>query len=205
MTDETKDPLRAEVERIASEIEEALRGPRGLERGALSAAGVALRTALSAPPPEPQGWAEVEEVACALLFHHADGACVDCGSALNGEDTSHGPICRVGRLFALLRALRASVSGAPALAPWYEADGSTVMLPAAEVERRRKLAAKVIGAARRLAALDTAYREWQKAHPEEIFEPDLAAQGDEADEALLAAVRALDASVSGTRKENDRE
>jgi hypothetical protein len=33
-------------------------------------------------------------------------------------------------------------------APWYLADGSTVMLPVEEVERRRKAAAKVIWAAR---------------------------------------------------------
>jgi hypothetical protein len=44
----------------------------------------------------------------------------------------------------------AAPTPAPALAPWYEADGSTVMLPAEEVERRRKLAAKVLDAARTL-------------------------------------------------------
>jgi hypothetical protein len=43
-----------------------------------------------------------------------------------------------------------SLSSGPALAPWYEADGSTVMLPAPEVERRRKLAAKVLEVARRV-------------------------------------------------------
>lgn len=42
---------------------------------------------------------------------------------------------------------------APAMeAPWYAEDGSMVMLPAEEVERRRRLAAKVIGAARALSA-----------------------------------------------------
>lgn len=56
-------PLRAEVERIASEIEEALRGPKGLERGALSAAGVALRTALSAPESPGAALAVVREQA----------------------------------------------------------------------------------------------------------------------------------------------
>jgi hypothetical protein len=45
---------------------------------------------------------------------------------------------------------RASPSSGTALAPWYEGDGSTVMLPAAEVERRRKLAAKVLEVARRV-------------------------------------------------------
>jgi hypothetical protein len=47
---------------------------------------------------------------------------------------------------------RASPSSGTALAPWYEGDGSTVMLPAPEVERRRKLAAKVIAAAERAVA-----------------------------------------------------
>jgi hypothetical protein len=42
---------------------------------------------------------------------------------------------------------RLSRNEGTALAPWYEADGSTVMLPVAEVERRRRLAAKVIAAA----------------------------------------------------------
>lgn len=50
-------------------------------------------------------------------------------------------------------ALRAALSSpsaesGEALAPWYEADGSTVMLPAAEVERRRRAAASVLAAAR---------------------------------------------------------
>jgi hypothetical protein len=43
---------------------------------------------------------------------------------------------------------RLSRNEGTALAPWYEADGSTVMLPVAEVERRRKLAAKVLREAR---------------------------------------------------------
>jgi hypothetical protein len=47
---------------------------------------------------------------------------------------------------------RLSRNEGTALAPWYEADGSTVMLPVAEAERRRKLAAKVIGAARKVAS-----------------------------------------------------
>ncbi len=48
------------------------------------------------------------------------------------------------------RAVRA-LSGAATttLAPWFNEDGSTLMLPADEVGRRRKLAAKVIAAARR--------------------------------------------------------
>ena len=52
-------------------------------------------------------------------------------------------------LLAEVRASRAPREDDPrdALAPWYEADGSTVMLPAAEVERRRKAAAKVLHAA----------------------------------------------------------
>jgi len=41
----------------------------------------------------------------------------------------------------------------PTLAEWYEADGSVSMLPVEEVTRRRKLAAKVLGAA--LTAADT--------------------------------------------------
>lgn len=49
---------------------------------------------------------------------------------------------------AEIRALRASVSGTSDLVPWYEADGSTVMLPAAEVEQRRRTAARVLNAAR---------------------------------------------------------
>jgi hypothetical protein len=52
-----------------------------------------------------------------------------------------------------IRSLAASLRAEPgALAPWYEADGSVTMLPAPEVERRRKLAAKVIGAARKVAS-----------------------------------------------------
>lgn len=56
--------------------------------------------------------------------------------------------CR-DRLIARAEALAAlSSSSAPALAEWYEPDGSTTMLPAEEVTRRGKAAAKVIGAAR---------------------------------------------------------
>jgi hypothetical protein len=56
------------------------------------------------------------------------------------------------------------------LAPYYLADGSTVMLPAAEVERLRKSAAVVIGAARRLSASltiwhqDGAYEAYSREH-----------------------------------------
>ena len=103
MADETKDPLRTEVERIASEIEEALRGPKGLERGALSAAGVALRTALSAPGPDhiqatdwftgdnaaplPDPTAAVRRSVCPLEYHRAQIAagsrrCPECERAL---------------------------------------------------------------------------------------------------------------------------
>jgi hypothetical protein len=55
-------------------------------------------------------------------------------------------------LGAVRRALAARLLAAPEQAPWYEADGSTVMLPADEVERRRKLAAQVIGMAHDAAA-----------------------------------------------------
>jgi hypothetical protein len=50
----------------------------------------------------------------------------------------------------LLRSL--STPGAPTLAEWYEPDGTVTMLPYEEVTRRRKLAAKVIGAAASVVA-----------------------------------------------------
>ena len=86
--------------------------------------------------------------------------CIDCG---HGENRHNSPIAnsycdgeweRCGcRRYA--EAACASPPAAPPeagtpLAPWYEADGSTVMLPAEEVERRRRLAAKVIDAAREM-------------------------------------------------------
>jgi hypothetical protein len=58
----------------------------------------------------------------------------------------------VEALEAEVKEHRARAAREPDLAPWYEADGSTVMLPAAEVERRRKLAALVIGIARKVDA-----------------------------------------------------
>jgi hypothetical protein len=71
--------------------------------------------------------------------------------ARNSYECKHNPPCplpgtRYGEGY---HAARERYGSAPALAPYYEADGSTVMLPAEEVERRRKLAAKVIGAVRR--------------------------------------------------------
>jgi hypothetical protein len=81
-----------------------------------------------------------------------------CGS--HGANT-HFPesLIRLGGIVepharVALAALSLAAPGGAALregtAPWYEADGSTVMLPAPEVERRRKLAAKVIAAAREI-------------------------------------------------------
>ena len=67
-----------------------------------------------------------------------DGARVYWCATHNGPgDSCSGPGCETGWEIA---------------AAWYADDGRTVMLPAPEVERRRKLAAKAIGAAREVNA-----------------------------------------------------
>lgn len=136
--------------------------------------------ALAAPPPDPQGSEEVVGLVKRLGKEWFDYG-VACG---RGNATLANPQAVES---TLLRALRASVSGAPALAPWYEADGSTVMLPAAEVERRRRLAAKAIGTARN-------WREAMRGPKSERAARGLKERGTE----LLRALRALDAPAPGS-------
>jgi hypothetical protein len=87
---------------------------------------------------------------------------------------------KVLALIAEVRRLRADEEGR---APYYLADGSTVMLPVAEVERLRKGAAKVIEAARRLSASLTI---WHQNGATEAYSRE--------HEALLVALDALVAS-----------
>jgi multidrug efflux pump subunit AcrA (membrane-fusion protein) len=72
----------------------------------------------------------------------------DCG-CIEDECCGKHPGCEGEpcREAAIKRALASSGETTTALAPWYEADGSTVMLPAEEVERRRKAAAVVLARA----------------------------------------------------------
>jgi len=75
----------------------------------------------------------------------------------------------------------------PPLAPWYEADGSTSMLPVEEVTRRRRLAAKVLGAA--LEAADSFEAEG-RIDADTDDEIEITTVGWEEAEALTAAVKA---------------
>jgi hypothetical protein len=110
---------------------------------------------------------------------HAPGSCTECSSlvaALRSErdalatalrdmidlaiwmsgsgDFGPGGLAEVGwrdgrnRIGMAQKALASSPRPSPG--GWYEADGSAILLPGEEVERRRKAAAKVIDAARRV-------------------------------------------------------
>jgi hypothetical protein len=103
--------------------------------GDLAALVDALCDAVRSPPTgEGASW----------MNEHQARACPRCAG-----DTRARHIFEWCARAALLSAVaRLSRNEGTALAPWYEADGSTVMLPVAEVERRRKLAAKVLREAR---------------------------------------------------------
>jgi hypothetical protein len=137
---------------LSRACEESRRG--GIEEAGRAAAAVAAGFADRGRALEHVGAAAAAErvnaiavATCSCGLHALNGAdeCVD------DQNRKIHTIARCG--FNVPRPARslASSPGAPdprdALAPWYEADGSTVMLPAEEVERRRKLAAKVISAA----------------------------------------------------------
>lgn len=81
-----------------------------------------------------------------------------------GRRTCHGTCSYCQTMRPLAARLRALLSApAPTTEPWYEADGSVTMLPAEEVTMRRKLAAKVLAAARKAADAATqkvAYDLW---------------------------------------------
>jgi hypothetical protein len=75
-----------------------------------------------------------------------------------GTSTEYPPSVRmkvrarmVEEASAARAALDEAAEEAQTLEPWYEADGSTVMLPVEEVTRRRKLAAAVLKEARHVA------------------------------------------------------
>ena len=104
-----------------------------------------------------RGAALIEEVRAARSSRAGDGLCRDGPGCIHQTRVAVlGEIREVLKAAGvtvtdaevdLVRAVRALAAPDAGLAPWYGADGSTVMLPAAEVERKRKLAAKVIGAA----------------------------------------------------------
>jgi hypothetical protein len=109
----------------------------------------------ASPSPRAQtGTDEGEPLVDALLDAATDNA--TCPEGLDG-DCAREHLDDVNRartaLIAELRRLRSAALRREErdLAPYYLADGSTVMLPAAEVERLRKAAAKVIEAARQAA------------------------------------------------------
>jgi hypothetical protein len=107
---------------------------------------------------------ELVDAADALAPSHEPGATLACGCVVcrcEDPERCHGCGAKLCSAHAVTRLSRNEGTG---LAPWYEADGSTVMLPVAEVERRRKLAAKVIGAARmaaRVAYQFAGFESWQ--------------------------------------------
>jgi hypothetical protein len=75
---------------------------------------------------------------------------LDSFAAMEDEEGRRFAANWTRRISAKARAALSAPSSSPAAtAPYYLSDGSTVMLPVEEVERRRKAAAKVIGAALR--------------------------------------------------------
>lgn len=110
MAGERVDPLRAEIERLAKEWGEFLSpfAESKVEK-TLQECAFALRAALAAPAPEPQGWGEIER-----LVDAARDAAFSVGywELDDGEeDLFRRREADTAARRTLLRALRASVQG----------------------------------------------------------------------------------------------